>query len=214
MKLIVTRPEHDVTTRYLSSWAGEIIDFAKKKGVIVYDLFKDKAIRTEFEGRINKLKPDVIFLNGHGGDDCVTGHDNGVLVSAQENSELLSDSITYALSCNSGKELGPKAVENGTIAYIGYSDEFIFMCDSNYIRRPADDPRAKPFMEVSNQIIVSLLKGNSAKDSSDRSKSKFADLSSRLLSSDADPDALQSAQFLWWNMRNQVCLGDMNAKLT
>ena len=213
MRLIVTRPQHDVTTRYLSSWAGEIIDFAKKKGVEVCDLAKEKANKNELEGRVKKLKPEAIFLNGHGNDDCVTGHDNKVMVSVQENYNILNNKITYALSCNSGKELGQKVVENGGAAYIGYSDEFAFICDNNYLHRPIDDPKAKPFMEASNQVMISLLKGNSAKDASERSKNKFKDSLVKLLSSNADPDSLKAAQLLFWNMRRQVCLGGMDAKI-
>ncbi|MFA6526730.1 MAG: heparin lyase I family protein [Candidatus Buchananbacteria bacterium] len=68
MRVIVTRPQHDVTTRYLSSWAGEIIDLAKKKGIDIYDLLKEKANKDEFEGRINKIKPDIFRLwNQSGG---------------------------------------------------------------------------------------------------------------------------------------------------
>src|SRR3989338_250123 len=119
MRLIITRPQHDITTRYLSSWAGDIIDFAKKKGIGVCDLVREKANRAEFEGRVKKIKPKVIFLNGHGCDDCVTGHDNNVLVSVDKNHNILNNKITYALSCNSGKKLGPKVVENGTATYIG-----------------------------------------------------------------------------------------------
>lgn len=211
--MIVTRPQHDVTTKYLSSWAGEIIDFAKKKGVEVCDLAREKANRIEFEGRVKKIKPDIVFLNGHGSDVCVTGHDNNTIVNAEENYNILNDKITYALSCNSGKKLGLKVAESGSATYIGYSDEFIFVADNNYTYKPIDDPKAKPFMEASNQVMTSLLKGNSAKDSSERSKDKFKDYFMRLLSSNADPDALQIAQCLWWNMRNQVCLGDIDAKL-
>ncbi|MEK7083787.1 MAG: hypothetical protein AAB932_00975 [Patescibacteria group bacterium] len=213
MRLIVTRPQHDMTTTYLSSWAGEIIDFAKKKGVEVYDLVREKANKAEFEGRVKKIKPEAVFLNGHGSDDSVAGHDNNPIVSAEDNHTILNDKITYALSCNSGKKLGPKVVENGATAYIGYSDEFIFVADNRFIRKPIDDPTAKPFMEASNQVMISLLKGNSAKDASERSKNKFRDNYTRLVLSNADPDSLQAAQYLWWNMRNQVCLGDVDAKL-
>lgn len=213
MRLIVTRPQHDITTRYLSSWAGEIINFAKKKGIEVCDLVREKANRAEFEGRVKKIKPEAIFLNGHGSDDCVTGHNNDEIVSAEKNYNILNDKITYALSCNSGKKLGPKVTEGGTATYIGYSDEFIFVGDSNYVHRPADDPKAKPFREASNQVMFSLLKGNNAKDASERSKNKFKDNYIRLSSSNADPDSLQAAQCLWWNMTHQVCLGDVNAKL-
>lgn len=213
MKLIVTRPQHDVTTKYLSSWAGEIIHFAKKKGIEVYDLFREKANKREFEGRVQKLKPEAVFLNGHGSDDSVTGHDNNDLVNVMENHRILNGKMTYALSCNSGKKLGAKVVEDRSATYIGYVDEFIFVGDKNYISRPLDDPKAKPFMEASNQVMLSLLKGNSGKDASERSKRRFYDHYMRLSSSNADPDSLQVAQCLWWNMRNQVCLGDVDAKL-
>ena len=212
MRIIVTRPQHDVTTKYLSSWAGEIIDLAKRKGVEVCDLAKEKANRAELEGRIKKLKPDIVFLNGHGSDNSVTGHDNGDLVNLSKNHDILNNKVTYALSCNSGKVLGKKVAEKEKTTYIGYADEFIFVGDSGYIAKPADDPKAKPFMEASNQVMVSLLKGNSAKESSERSKNKFKDHYERLSSSNADPDSLQAAQCLWWNMRNQVCLGDVDAK--
>lgn len=214
MRLIVTRPQHDVTTKYLSSWAGEIINFAKKKDFEICDLLKEKANKSEFEGRVKKLNPEVVFLNGHGDDDKVTGHDNTELVSAGKNHQILNNKITYALSCNSAKALGEKVAKNKTAAYIGYFDEFIFVCDSKYISKPLADPKAKPFMEASNQVMISLLKGNSAKDASKKSKNKFNDHFTNLLSSNADPDSLQSAQFLWWDMRHQSCLGDINARLS
>lgn len=213
MKIIITRPQHDVTTKYLSSWAGEVIDLAKKKGVEVYDLAKEKANKSEFEGRVRKLKPEAIFLNGHGNVDCVTGHDNNDLVNTKGNYHILKGRVTYALSCSSGKGLGVKVVKNGNATYIGYSDKFIFALDNKYLSKPLRDPNAKPFMEASNQVMVSLLKGNTAKDASERSKKTFHDHYTRLLSSNADPDSLQIAQFLWWDMRNQVCLGDVDAKL-
>ena len=213
MKMIVTRPQYDTTTKYLSVWAAEVIDFAKKKGIEVVDLLKDKANKKDFTGRVKKLKPDIIFLNGHGDDDCVTGHDQETLVEAGHNHDILHGVITYALSCNSGKILGPKVVENNQATYIGYEDKFIFVWDSNYSVRPQDDPMAKPFMEASNQVMISLLKGHRAREASEKSKNKFKEHFMKLSSSQADSDSLQAAQFLWWNMRNQVCLGDLDAEL-
>jgi len=208
MKIIVTRPQHDVTTKYLSVWAGEVINFAKEKRIEVFDLFKNKANKKDFVGRVKKLQPDVIFLNGHGDDSSVAGYDNEKLVEVGDNHDILHGAITYALSCNSGRILGPKVVENNKAAYIGYKDEFIFVGDRNYESRPQDDPMAKPFMEASNQVVVSLLKGNCATEASEKSKNKFQEYSIKLSSSNADQNSLQAAQFLWWNMRNQVCLGD------
>ncbi|MEK7496800.1 MAG: hypothetical protein AAB657_02740 [Patescibacteria group bacterium] len=213
MKMIVTRPQHDITTKYLSVWAGEVINFAKEKGVEVFDLFKDKANKNDFVGRVKKLQPEIIFLNGHGNDDCVAGHNDEKIVEVKNNHDILRDTITYALSCNSGKILGPKVVENNTATYIGYQDEFIFVGNMNYLSRPQDDPMAKPFMEASNQVMISLLKGNEAQDASKKSKSKFEEHFVKLSSSNTDADSLQIAQCLWWDMRNQVCLGKLEAKL-
>jgi len=68
-------------------------------------------------------------------------------------------------------------------------------------------------MESSNQIRLSLLKGKSAREASEKSKNKFQDYYSKMLSSNADVDSLQAAQYLWWNQRNQVCLGDGEARV-
>ena len=41
--MIITRPEYDPSTRYLSAWSKEIIEAAHKKGMEVIDLHKNKA---------------------------------------------------------------------------------------------------------------------------------------------------------------------------
>ena len=106
-------PQHDITTKYLSVWAGEVINFAKRGGG--FDLFKDKANKNDFVGRVKKLQPEIIFLNGHGNDDCVAGHNDEKIVEVKNNHDICD--TPYALSCNSGKILGPKVVENNTALY-------------------------------------------------------------------------------------------------
>jgi hypothetical protein len=213
MSLIVTRPQHDPTTRYISSWAGEIISFAREKGVNVVDLVKSKATRRELEGRIKKIAPRLIFLNGHGSQDAVAGHDNEILIKVGENDTLLLGKIVYALACDSGGVLGPAIAKDQSTVFIGYKDEFIFMADSRYMNRPIYDPKAKPFMESSNQVVISLLKGRSAREAFERSKELFKKHFVALSSSNADADSLQIAQFLWWDMQHQVCLGNQSTTL-
>ncbi|MCX6719792.1 MAG: hypothetical protein NTV36_01640, partial [Candidatus Staskawiczbacteria bacterium] len=141
-------------------------------------------------------------------------HNDEVLVKAQDNHQLLQDGkITYALSCRSGKKLGSEVVVDEKSAYIGYDDDFAFVSDYRYVGRPVDDPRAKAFMESSNQVMLSLLKGNTAKEASDKSKNKFMEHIRVLSSSLADPDSLQAAQLLHWDMNHQVCLGNQDATL-
>ena len=63
-KMIITRPEHDPSTRYLSRWSEYIIKIAKQKGVEVFDLHKEKATRKGLEGRIKKTSPDFSICKG------------------------------------------------------------------------------------------------------------------------------------------------------
>ena len=129
----------------------------------------------ELEGRIRKLLPDILFLNGHGDNNRIAGQDNEILIQVDDNHELLKDAITYALSCKSASVLGQKVAENESTTYIGYTDDFIFSLDRKYISKPLEDPKAKPFMESSNQVVLSLLKGHTAKESSAKSKKLFND---------------------------------------
>ncbi len=213
MSLLITRPDHDHATKYISCWSEKIINFAKKKGRKVVDLKGKKAIKKEVIGRIKKLAPSFIIFNGHGEDRSICGYDNEILVQKGKNEKILSDKITYALSCSSGKELGPRSVKDKKGAFIGYKDDFIFPSDRRNLKNPLKDKRAKPFMESSNQVAIALLKGHSAIDASEKSKELFKNNSQKLLSSNSDPDSLQDAKFLRWNYIHQVCLGDKNKTL-
>lgn len=211
MSIIITRPEHDLTTRYLSHWSEQIIKLARKKGFKVVDLKKEKANRKEVIGRIKKLDPSLVILNGHGNDHSIAGHDNKIIFNAGENEDVLNSRITYAISCSSANVLGAESVKMGNSTYIGYKDEFIFTASQKCRTRPLEDNRAKPFMESSNQVATTLLKGHNCKDASDRSKDKFKENYKKLLSSESDPDSIQDAQLLWWDMTHQVCLGKQDA---
>lgn len=213
MKLLVTLPQHDITTKYISAWAKDIIEFAKQRGIEVIDLADHKANRKDFEGRINKVKPKVIFLNGHGNNDCVFGHDNHILVKTGDNHSTLQGKITYALSCNSAANLGPEVVKDKNSTYIGYDDEFCFSGNTNYLSHPLDDPRSKPFMEASNQVMRSMLKGNNCVEACEKSKKKFREHINKLSSSLADPNSLLDAQLLWWDMKHQVYLGNEKSSM-
>ncbi len=213
MVFLITRPDYDPPTKYLSQWSEEIIEIAKSKGHEIIDLKNKKATKKELTSRLAKLNPNLVVLNGHGSEDSITGQDQEVLIKAGENHDILHSRITYAVSCSSGKSLGPKSVEAGNSTFIGYDDDFVFTSDRKCLSRPLEDKRAKPFMEASNHVAISLLKGHKALDASNRSKEMFKKSFQKLLSSNADPNSLQDARFLWWNMTHQVCLGNGEARI-
>lgn len=108
---LITRPEHDDTTHYLSNWSRETIEIAQDRGIKVIDLNRERANKSEVESVISKISPNFIVFNGHGNDNVVTGHNNKPIITAGENEGLLKSKTVYAISCKSAKILGPKSIE-------------------------------------------------------------------------------------------------------
>ncbi len=60
--LLITRPKHDSTVRYLFYWAKDALELAKKKGMKVWDLDGQRANRKEVESILKKRKPSLVFF--------------------------------------------------------------------------------------------------------------------------------------------------------
>jgi len=187
-----------------------VIELAKRKGIQVLDLQKERANRKELTSIIKKKQPFFIFLNGHGGANFVAGDEDEVLIKAGDNEGLLKSKLVYALSCQSAKGLGPKSVKKGAISYIGYDDDFVFVFDQAKIYRPLEDLTAKLFFDPSNQIVISLLKGHETGDAYKRSQGVFMKNIQSLLTSESSVDSVY-LRYLLWDMQHQVCLGDKEA---
>jgi len=203
--LLITRPNFDLTTRYLFIWAEKIIGLAKEKCGKVFDLSGKRANRKEFESMMKKHEPNLVFLNGHGDSEVVAGQDNEELIHAGENEKILKSKIVYALSCCSGKILGPQSVKSGAEAYIGYDEDFIFLYEENKQTRPEQDKTAEMFLEPANQVMVSLLKDHSPKKAHFNSKKSFVRNIRKLLSSQSVAIGGSVVRYLIWDMQHQVC---------
>lgn len=211
MNILITRPEHDDTTHYLSNWSKKILDFAKKKGKKIFDLRRKRAVKKEVTSFLLKKDPEFVIFNGHGNNDFITGHKDEILIKVGENEHLLKHKIVYAISCKSAKTLGPKSITAGAISYIGYDDDFIFVYNKNKITNPLTDNIAKIFLEPSNELVTSLIKGNSTNKSYEKSQNMFKDNLKKLLTSESISSP--AVRYLWWDMKHQVLLGDEEATL-
>lgn len=207
-KILITRPEHDDTTYYLSHWSKKSLQLAQVKGVNVLDLHRERANSEEVVGMLKKQEPKLVVFNGHGNDDVVTGHKDEPLIEGGKNEGLLKGKVTYAISCRSAKKLGRKVIKSGGNAYIGYEDDFIFFYDPHMVSRPLKDETAELFLKPATEIVTFLLKGTEAGECSKRSKESFKKNMNKLLSSEATKEDVSMARYLWWNTRNQVCLGN------
>lgn len=211
--MIITRPNHDVTTDYLYFWSQAIIDYCDKAKKSYIDLLKKRANFKEFNSIVKKVKPKLIIFNGHGNESVVTGYDDEPLVEGGKNTEILKDSIVYARACSSAKVLGVESVEKGCKSYIGYDEDFVFMVESDKSTKPMQDKSAEVFLKPSNQIAISLLKGNTTGDSHKKSKELYRKQILEYMTSEATPEQKQLIPLLLWDYDHQVCLGDQNASL-
>lgn len=209
--LLVTRPEHDDTTHYLSNWIKISVDLAKSKGIRLFNLQKERANEKEVTSILTKENPLLCVFNGHGSESKIAGHKNEKIIDV-DNANLLKGKITYAISCSSAKVLGPRCVDKGAISYIGYDDEFVFFYDPNMITHPINDRTAKLFLEPTVELVNSLIKGNDVDDSFNRSNRMFKDNIRRLLTSETSEENTALVRYLWWDMKHQVCLGDQKAR--
>jgi len=205
-KFLLTRPNHDQTVRYISTWAEKVKSFAEKKNFTVLDLKNNRAKRKHLESMLKKQDPSLVFLNGHGGSNSVAGQDNEILVSVGDNEDIFDGRVVYSLSCCSGRELGPALVKNGTKAFIGYREDFIFSYDEKCCTRPEQDMVADKFLDPSNQVIISLLKGHEPKESCLNAKKSFFRNIRKMLSSQSSSLESSSVRYLIWDMQNLVCL--------
>ena len=212
MSLLITRPEHDITTRYLSRWSEKVIKKASRKGIDIIDLCRDKANRKRVIGILEKRNPNWVFLNGHGSDNLVAGHNNEIILKDSDK-KAVNLKIIIARSCKSAKGLGRKAIAHGAIAYIGYKEDFWFSYNTAKISRPLEDKTAALFLEPSNHIIISLLKGHSTGHANNKSKALFRRNIEKLLIEGPIAEDYNAIRHLYWDMTHQVCLGNQDATL-
>lgn len=163
--ILITQPNFDKTTQYVSAWSEEVEEFSLKRGNKTITLKGRRSNRTEFESVMRKTIPQLIMLNGHGNDSEVAGQDNEVILDSKSAEDIIRGKIIYALSCSAAKVLGHHCIKKDAVAFIGYSEEYIFLHSHIKISRPREDKRAALFFKPSNQIPMSLIKGNTAQES-------------------------------------------------
>lgn len=211
--VLITQPDFDRTTRYISSWSEFVEEFSVKRGNDTITLKGKRANRFEFESVTKKTQPQLIMLNGHGNDSEVAGQDNETLLTTNSVDEVVKGRIIYALSCSAAKKLGHDCVKKGALAFFGYTQDYIFLHNHPKVSRPKEDKRAELFFGPSNLIPISLIKGNNVKNSYQGSKDLLRKNILDLLNSETYNEDRICLPYLIWNYQNLVYLGDENAKL-
>lgn len=191
--ILITQPDFDRTTRYVSIWSEEVEEFSNTRG--------------------HKTEPQLVMFNGHGNDSEIYGQDNEILLDHRSIETTIDGRIIYALACSSAKSLGKVCITNRAKAFIGYTDDFIFLHHYPKISKPREDKRARLFFKPSNLIPISLIKGNTTGYSYIASKNLLKKNILELLTSEVYNEDRICLRYLTWNYQNLTLLGDTKAKL-
>ena len=213
-KCLITRPNHDKVTSYLFQYSKEIINFKEyPEEIRFFDLQGKDANKNKVESYIKQQEPKVILFNGHGNDFIIYGFKDENLIEEGKNEELLIGKIVYALSCSSAKSLGISSVNKGCEVFIGYENSFMLYTDSERETTPLKDNIAASFLNPSNRLGISLLKGSTAQEASCKSKEEFKKEIKKFLSTASFEGYDRIAVALLWDMNNQVVIGNKEVKI-
>ncbi len=211
ISVLFVRPSYDDVTSYLFYFSKELIDDSKSKGFNTLNKEEGNAKRGIVENIIVKNDPNFIMFNGHGNDIMICGHKNEILVKKGVNESMLKNRITYSLSCSSAKILG-KSVADDKTTFIGYTDDFALGMDVNCQTVIHKDKRAKLFLEPSNLLVKSILKGNSPIKAVEKAKELMKSNISKLRT-DPFPDARDYIPYLYNNFVSLEAFGEVEAVL-
>ena len=153
------------------------------------------------------------MFNGHGDDNIICGFKDEPLIETGKNDELLKGKIIYSLSCSSARKLGESSVNKGADAFVGYRNSFMLFTDADSEAAPLKDSIAASFLKPSNKLSISLLKGNTAQEASNKSKEEFRKEIKKFLSSKAIDGSGRIASALFWDMSSQAVIGNQEARI-
>lgn len=203
-------PRHDDVTEYLSQFSQQIEDAANKANIEIKPLKDKDAVKDIFEKIIKKQDYKMVIFNGHGSDKAISGNKE-ILVEAGVNDFLIKDRIVYARSCHAAAVLGVACTKNSKDGcFIGYDRPFQFYVDTQWIGNPLKDNTARLFLEPSNLVPISLIKGNSASYANENAKKQMLKNIRKILAK-ADSESFKIAEALWNNFDGQVLHGNSAA---
>ena len=156
--------------------------------------------RTPFQ--LSAPQSDIIIGMGHGDVDSFTGQNEVILLEVGKyDPQEIRGKVVKLLSCQTGVELGPDLVANGCAAYLGYTDDYLWVCDADRATVPWSDPLAAPSLMPVIDSINALLSGKTVKEALD------IELEGYRRNAEMEEDELIRS-LLEFNMANAILLGD------
>jgi hypothetical protein len=142
---------------YGSCLLSKIVELNKQPNHIIAELKGENAYPTTINTTIKLLNPAYCVIIGHGQDTLLTVEcKTPYLTLESPELELFQNRIVTLLSCLTARELGPKLIEAGALAYNGYREEFWYWIGS----APCSDRAStSPFTPDFEGFTASLMRG-------------------------------------------------------
>jgi len=137
-----------------------------------FQLFSFLARRLPFQ--LSAPQSDIIIGTGHGEEQAFTGQNEAVILEVGKyDPREVRGKVIKLLSCQCGVELCPDLVKNGAACAMGYTDDYVWVMDSDLASTPwADKMAATCLMPVVAGLNV-LLDGKTAQEALDTELTQY-----------------------------------------
>lgn len=206
MKLLIIAPLHDYPTILSNKAVKRLMTFIDAHK-IEYDLLTSVlANRANINRKLKNTKYDGVFYYGHGEE----GRLGDWLISIfplvdTKNIALFKDTIIYTMSCLSGKELAPIAIQEGVRAYFGHNVKYFAFI--NDLRNDYDffEDWVKLVNYIPKRLIVGDTTGNALR--------KYEQFANNIYAKYLHIDRDKNLKLLYSNALHLELYGDSTAVL-
>ena len=201
MPAVLALPDFDLATRsasgFLLRWIAPRLE--------PIQLYSIVARRTPFE--LSAPQSDIIIGTGHGDISVFTGQNEDIILEiGKYDPREVSGKVIKLLSCQTGIALGPDLIKNGAASFAGYTDDYVWVMDTDLVSTPwADKMAATSLMPVIDSINA-LLDGKTAREAFE------IELEGYTRNAEAEEDELIRS-CLDFNKSNAILLGDESARI-
>ncbi|MBA7468191.1 hypothetical protein ES707_03432 [subsurface metagenome] len=202
MPAVLAAPDYDLPTRsssgYLLRWIlprlepVHLLSFLDNRGAFV----------------LSAPQSDVIIATGHGDSDTLTGQNEAVILEVGKyNPREVKGKVAKLISCECGKELVPDMVSNGAICAMGYTDDFIWVMDSELSSTPWAD------VEFASKALMPVIDGlNALLDGKTAGEAFQIELDGFTRNAEVEEDELIKS-CLEFNFGNAILVGEGGARI-
>jgi len=158
--------------------------------------------------QLSAPQSDIIIGTGHGGVDVFTGQNEAVILEVGKyDPREIEGKVIKLLSCQCGVELVPDLVENGAACAMGYTDDYLWVCDADLASVPWADK------EFAGKCLLPVIGGlNALLDGKTAQEALDTELTQYDCYAEIEEDELIKS-CIEFNRDNAVLLGDPEARI-